>query len=138
VSEPDAPEVPDGEELDHFDQCLVTGFAHPAGLAATVRRDGDALELLTRVPIVYEGMPGHAHGGILAAVFEDLVGLMMGRLHRIPAPTVRIDVSFRRPVPLDTEVRFRAEPSGGEGRKRTGRGLGVAGGTACTRRRPAC
>jgi acyl-coenzyme A thioesterase PaaI-like protein len=119
VAEPDAPEVGDGDAVEHFDQCFVTGPAHPGGLAATVRRAGDAAELRVRIPVLFEGMPGHAHGGVVAAVFDDLIGMVMGRLARIPAPTVRVDVGFRRPVPLDTEVLFRARPAAAEGRTRT-------------------
>jgi acyl-coenzyme A thioesterase PaaI-like protein len=119
VAEPDAPEIADGGAVEHFDQCFVTGPAHTAGLAATVRREADAVELRVRIPVLFEGMPGHAHGGIVAAVFDDLIGMVMGRLHRVPAPTVQVDVSFRRPVPLDAEVVFRAELSGSDGRKRT-------------------
>ncbi|WP_433359791.1 PaaI family thioesterase [Streptosporangium sp. CA-115845] len=119
VTEPDAPEIADGGVVDHYDQCFVTGAAHPAGLAATVRRRGGAIELRTRIPVTFEGMPGYAHGGVLAAVFDDLIGLMTGRVERVPAPTVQLEVTFRRPVPLDTPVCFRAELTGADGRKRT-------------------
>lgn len=129
VAEPQAPEIADGEPVEHFDQCFVTGRANPAGLAATVRRHGDAVELRVVIPIPFEGMPGHAHGGVVAAIFDDLIGLVMGRLHRIPAPTVQVDVTFRRPLPLDTEVRFRAELSGADGRKRTVRASAYVGDT---------
>jgi acyl-coenzyme A thioesterase PaaI-like protein len=117
--EPEADEVPDGEPLDHFDQCFVTGEASPVGLAARVRRAGDGLVLTTRFPRAFEGMPGYAHGGIVAAVFDDVIGLTMGRLHRVSAPTVHVEVDFRRPVPLDVDVRFRTRPPAGDGRKRT-------------------
>jgi acyl-coenzyme A thioesterase PaaI-like protein len=116
--EPEADEVADGGALGHFDGCFVTGEASPVGLAASVRRDGDGLVATARFPRTFEGMPGYAHGGILLAVFDDLIGLTIGRLLRISAPTVRVEVDFRRPVPLDRDVEFRTRLVSEDGRKR--------------------
>jgi acyl-coenzyme A thioesterase PaaI-like protein len=116
--EPEADDVPDGGEIGHFDACFVTGEASPVGLAATVRRDGDGLVASLRVPRAFEGMPGYAHGGILLAAFDDLIGLTIGRMMRISAPTVHVEVDFRKPVPLGTEVEIRTRLASEDGRKR--------------------
>jgi acyl-coenzyme A thioesterase PaaI-like protein len=87
-------------------------------LATSTRRDGDGLVATARFTRSFEGMPGFAHGGILLAVFDDLIGLTIGRLHRISAPTVRVEVDFRRPVPLDVEVEFHTRLMSADGRKR--------------------
>jgi acyl-coenzyme A thioesterase PaaI-like protein len=126
--EPEAPEVADGAALGHFDQCFVTGEGSPIGLSARVQRAGDELILRTRIPRTFEGMPGYAHGGIVAAVFDDLIGLTLGRLHRISAPTVHVEVDFRRPIPLGQEVEFRTRLTAQDGRKQTVTGEAVAGG----------
>jgi Thioesterase superfamily len=114
--EPEADEVPDGGELGHFDGCFVTGEASPVGLAASTRRDGAGLVATVRFTRTFEGMPGFAHGGILLAVFDDLIGLTIGRLLRISAPTVRVEVDFRRPVPLGSDVHFRTRLVSEDGR----------------------
>ena len=116
--EPEADEVPDGGALGHFDGCFVTGEASPVGLAASVRRSGAGLVAVARFSRSFEGMPGFAHGGILLAVFDDLIGLTIGRLLRISAPTVRVEVDFRKPVPLEHEVEFRTRLVSADGRKR--------------------
>ncbi|MCU1655479.1 MAG: hypothetical protein JWO57_135 [Pseudonocardiales bacterium] len=116
--EPEAPEIADGEPIGHFDQCFVTGEASPVGIAATVRRDGDGLQATARIPRAFEGMPGYAHGGIILAVFDDLIGLTIGRMLRVSAPTVHIEVDFRRPIPLDRDVQFRTHLGPADGRKR--------------------
>ena len=126
--EPEAADVADGAALGHFDQCFVTGEGSPVGLAATVRRDGDDLILVTSIPRTFEGMPGYAHGGIVAAVFDDLIGLTIGRLHRVSAPTVHVEVDFRRPLPLGQQVEFRTRLTARDGRKQTVTGEAVAGG----------
>jgi acyl-coenzyme A thioesterase PaaI-like protein len=119
LREPEAADVPDGGEIGHFDACFVTGEASPVGLAATVRRVGDGLIGRIVFPRAYEGMPGHAHGGIVMAVFDDLIGMTMGRMLRISAPTVHVETDFRRPIPLDREVTIRTELVAADGRKRT-------------------
>jgi acyl-coenzyme A thioesterase PaaI-like protein len=116
--EPEADDVPDGGALGHFDGCFVTGEASPVGLATEVRREGGGLVATTRFPRSFEGMPGFAHGGILCAVFDDLIGLTVGRLLRISAPTVHVEVDFRAPVPLDTDIEFRTRLTDSDGRKR--------------------
>jgi acyl-coenzyme A thioesterase PaaI-like protein len=116
--EPEADEVADGAELGHFDQCFVTGDASPVGLAATVRRDGDGLVGIARFPRAFEGMPGYAHGGIVLAAFDDLIGLTVGRMLRISAPTVHVEVDFRRPVPLGRDIEIRTRLASTDGRKR--------------------
>lgn len=107
MREPEAVDVLDGDEIDHFDACFVSGEASPVGLAAKIRRDGDGLVARLRFTRAFEGMPGHAHGGILMGVFDDVIGMTMGRMMKIPAPTVRVEVDFRKPIPLDTEVEVR-------------------------------
>jgi acyl-coenzyme A thioesterase PaaI-like protein len=116
--EPEAVEVEDGDALGHFDGCFVTGEASPVGLATEVRREGGGLIATTRFPRSFEGMPGFAHGGILCAVFDDLIGLTVGRMLRISAPTVHVEVDFRAPVPLDTDIEFRTRLTDSDGRKR--------------------
>lgn len=116
--EPEATEVLDGDEADHFDACFITGDASPIGLVTRIQREGDGLVARLRFTRTYEGMPGYAHGGILMAVFDDLIGLTMGRLMRIPAPTVRVQTDFRKPVPIDTDVVVRTRLESEDGRKR--------------------
>lgn len=109
--------VPPGNAYDHFDQCFVTGRAHPGGLAGTLQRQGDTAELTVTFSVAYEGMPGFAHGGIIAAAFDDCMGTVMGRLHRTLASTASLTIDYRRPVPLDLEVQIRAQLVRRENRK---------------------
>ncbi len=119
VAEQDAPVVVDGGRVDVPDQDFLTGAAHPASVPADHLRDGEDVVVRTRIGVAHEGMPGFAHGGILMALFDNLIGMTMGRMRRTPAPTVRVEVSFHRPVPLDRLVELRARPVGADGRKRT-------------------
>lgn len=64
----------------------------------------------------FEGAPGRVHGGIVAAVFDDLLGSAMAEA-RSPGFTGRLTVHYRAPVPIERVVRFRAWRGAHEGRK---------------------
>lgn len=56
-------------------------------------------------PLVYEGPPGLVHGGFLAVFFDCVIqhhSCVMG----LSGKTRSLNVSFRRPTPLLTELRF--------------------------------
>ncbi|MCV7030706.1 PaaI family thioesterase [Mycobacterium sherrisii] len=56
-------------------------------------------------PLVYEGPPGLVHGGFLAVFFDCVIqhhSCVMG----LSGKTRSLHVSFRRPTPLLTELRF--------------------------------
>lgn len=63
-----------------------------------------------------EGPPGHAHGGSMAALLDEAMGLgawIAG--HAVVA--AKISVAFRRMLPLGTEARFAARVERIDGRK---------------------
>ncbi len=64
----------------------------------------------------YEGPPGCVHGGYVAALFDDFMG-MAQRLGKQPGMTGSLLVRYRRPTPLNTELRLRAWLASAEGRK---------------------
>jgi hypothetical protein len=56
-------------------------------------------------PLVYEGPPGLVHGGFLAAFFDCIIqhhSCVTG----LSGKTRSLNVSFRRPTPILTELRF--------------------------------
>lgn len=66
----------------------------------------------------YEGPPAHVHGGHLAAMFDELLGLAQGQA----GFTATLTVTYRRPSPLGTELTLRGWVERIEGRKRWVRG----------------
>jgi acyl-coenzyme A thioesterase PaaI-like protein len=100
----------------HFTDCIVTGPANPMGMAAQVLRDGDDAVLQSTLGNAFEGAPGRAHGGVVAALFDEVMGFVLS-ITCIPAFTGRLTVSYRAPVPLGVPLEFRARLTGREGRK---------------------
>lgn len=66
----------------------------------------------------YEGPPGHVHGGLIAAVFDELLGFAQQE----PGFTATLTVRYLRPTPLNRRLRLWAAVERVEGRKRTIRG----------------
>lgn len=109
---------PAGEPLDHFPDCVVSGKANPLGIAITAVQEGD--EAVARVVLgpAFEGAPGRAHGGVVAAVFDDTLGYVL-LMERTPAYTGRLSVTYRAPTPVNVPLEFRARLVERRGRKLT-------------------
>jgi hypothetical protein len=74
----------------------------------------------------YEGPPGCVHGGVIAGAFDQVFNVV-NVLRGAAGPTARLDVRYRRPTPLHTEVRFEGWQTGVEGRHVRTAGRLVAG-----------
>jgi len=64
----------------------------------------------------HQGAPGLAHGGVLTAVLDEVLG-SLNWLIGVPAVTARLEVDFRRPVPVGSELLLDARITGVHGRK---------------------
>lgn len=106
----------DGEALAHFPDCVVSGQANPMGVAIDVRREGDDVVARVVLGAAFEGAPGQAHGGVVAAVFDDVMGYQLSLL-RVPAFTGRLVVSYRAPTPMEVALEFRARVARATDRK---------------------
>lgn len=118
----------DGETMDHFPDCIVSGAANPMGIAIRVVRDGDDAVARVALGAAFEGAPGRAHGGVVAAVFDDTMGFVLSML-RTPAYTGRLTIAYRAPTPIGEELEFRARLRERNGRKLVIDGRAVHDGT---------
>jgi acyl-coenzyme A thioesterase PaaI-like protein len=64
----------------------------------------------------HQGAPGIAHGGLVAAVLDEVCGLL-ATWHDFPTVTARLFVRYRRPVPINTELLARAYVTETRGRR---------------------
>src|SRR5947199_1505586 len=107
---------PEGSPIGTFPDCVVSGDANPMGLDVQFFREGD--EAVSRVVLgpAFEGAPNRAHGGVVAAVFDDLMGFVL-TIHESPAYTAELTVRYRRPTPVGEEIEFRARLVDRRGRR---------------------
>ena len=87
--------------------CLVCGVENAAGLRARFfELDSGELAGIFRPLPEHQGYPGRLHGGMASAILDETIGraINIAETHTWGV-TVEFTVKFRKPVPLDREVR---------------------------------
>ncbi len=83
--------MPETEGLERYESPVIFGPAHQGG-------------------------PGLVHGGIVGAALDEACGLL-ATWHRFPAVTARFAVRFRKPVPINRELRVASRVTAERGRR---------------------
>src|SRR5437868_6417410 len=107
---------PEGAPIGTFPDCVVSGDANPMGLDVQFFREGDEAVSRAVLGAAFEGAPNRAHGGVVAAVFDDLMGFVL-TIHESPAYTAELTVRYKRPTPVGAEIEFRARLIDRKGRR---------------------
>lgn len=119
--------------LPEHGPCFICGTENPRSLGVRwyVREDG-AIYTEVTLTAAQQGPPGHAHGGVLAALLDEIMGTAAWNAgYMVLAANINID--YRRPVPLNVPLQVTAVVSGKEGRKVFTRGeLRLPDGTVAT------
>ncbi len=91
------------------DMCFVCGRNNPAGLYMSFYDNGQD-EVFSEYTVAerYQSYPGIVHGGILASMLDEVVGrvAMIGDHHRFMV-SVKLQVLYRHPVPVETPLKIR-------------------------------
>jgi len=95
--------VADGAVVDHFSDCPVSGATNPLAPTMQVRRRGEAVEARVQLGPAFEGAPGRAHGGVVAAVFDDVMGFLC-TVHGVATYAGELTVRYLAPTPIDDEL----------------------------------
>jgi acyl-coenzyme A thioesterase PaaI-like protein len=109
-------EYPEGRFEHGFDDRPVSGRSSPWGLDLELHRHGDEIEALVTLRAAHEGAPGRSHGGVVAALFDDVFGFVLGLLQE-PAFTGDLYVRYAAPVPLHRRLACRVRLAERSGRK---------------------
>lgn len=105
-----------GEPRHLFADSIVSGGSNPLGLGAYLWRDGDHAVMEVTLGPAFEGAPGRAHGGIVAALIDETMGLVLS-IHGTMALTAQLDISYRAATPVNVPIMARAWLESQEGRK---------------------
>jgi uncharacterized protein (TIGR00369 family) len=88
--------------------CFICGRQNPIGLHLDFYEDPETGQVRAEftVPDEFQGYPGVVHGGIVAAVLDEIAGraVMLGGSDENLMATVRLTVRYRRPTPIDTPL----------------------------------
>jgi len=111
--------VPGENSIDKhemFFDSVVSGGANPMGLGAQLWREGDVSVMEVILGPAFEGAPGRAHGGIVAALIDETMGLVLA-IHDWLAYTVQLDITYLAPTPINEPIIARAWLEKRDGRK---------------------
>jgi len=110
-----------GHPQDFFPTSPMIGYANPVAPPVDIWAEQGAdgrLELRGRAfyGYAYEGPPTCVHGGVIAGLFDELLGSVNIAIGR-PGMTGTLTVKYRRPTPLLTPLDLVARQTSVEGRK---------------------
>jgi acyl-coenzyme A thioesterase PaaI-like protein len=103
---------------DFRDRSPITGRADPVAPPASLTPDPDAGIVTGEVTfgLAFEGAPGCVHGGFVAAVLDEALG-MASVFSGGPGMTAELTARYRQHTPVSTSLRIEARLASVEGRK---------------------
>jgi acyl-coenzyme A thioesterase PaaI-like protein len=105
--------------------CFVCGLKNSPGLKAYFYELENKELIGVFTPIEeHQGYPGRLHGGIISAILDETIGraILIGYEEDVWFVTVEFNTRFKKPVPLDCEVKVKARITKETSRIYEGRG----------------
>jgi len=88
--------------------CFVCGLKNKFGLNASFyETDNNELVALFKPCQEHQGYPGRLHGGIAAAILDETIGrtITTGKDNEIWGVTLEFHIKYKKPIPLDEEIK---------------------------------
>ena len=88
--------------------CLVCGLKNPFGLHTSFfELDNNELLAIFKPREEHQSYPGRLHGGIISTILDETIGraIMIESEGEIWGVTVDLQIRFKKPVPLNEELR---------------------------------
>ena len=89
--------------------CLVCGLKNPFGLHTSFfELDNNELLAVFTPREEHQSYPGRLHGGITSTILDETMGraIMIKSAGEVWGVTVELNIRFKKPVPLDQELRI--------------------------------
>lgn len=100
------------KKLATSNHCFVCGRLNQSGLHMNFYQESQGEVIATiRVPEQFQGYPGIVHGGIIAAMLDEISGRSVemdasGKPTRFLV-TASLNIRYRKPVPIGMELKLR-------------------------------
>ncbi len=101
------PPPPDGAQMVSMSERPFSGPANVVGFDFVIHRDGNEAVGVVKLDRRAEASPNRAHGGLTAALFDDVMGYV-NTLEAHAAYTRDLTVRYLAPFPLHVPVTIRA------------------------------
>ncbi len=93
--------------FERDDYCFACGPQNPIGLKLQIQKTEEGAETLFVPRQEYQGFHGILHGGITATLLDEVM-VWAAFLHGYPVATAKLEITFRRPIAVETPVTVRA------------------------------
>ena len=103
-------------KLPHTRSCFVCGLNNPLGLKLDFETDGRIVRARFAPRPEHVGFKQTVHGGLISTVLDEAMGWAMYAAGAW-AMTARMEVKYRRPLPLGEELLVSAEVTRDRGRR---------------------
>ncbi len=131
----DIPAAESRTDNGFFDRSPIVGLSNPlaAPLSLEMSEDDGRRIVIGRAVFnaAYEGPPGNVHGGMVAAAWDEVLGMAQS-LSGNAGFTGTLTIRYRSPTPLYEPLEFKAWVEGVEGRKIFTKGVCYAGDRLCS------
>ncbi|MBN1438678.1 MAG: PaaI family thioesterase [Anaerolineales bacterium] len=99
------------EKQPNSRMCFVCGLENEAGLRAEFYSEAPGkVRVDWTAPDIYQGYPGHLHGGIAAALLDEAAGrTVLGADPLRFFVTMKMELRYRKPVPTGVPLVIRGE-----------------------------
>ena len=92
---------------NNSDMCVVCGLVNPFSVKVRFYESetGEIIGIFKGAEH-HQGFPGRMHGGIISTVLDEVLGRSLNVKHPEEwSVTVELNVRFKKPIPLDTELK---------------------------------
>jgi acyl-CoA thioesterase FadM len=111
VTDPPPPRYPGNFDPTNpssvFPYDVVMGRCNPLAAPIDIRWEDPKAVGRVRFGTPYEGPPGCVHGAVIAAAFDQLFAIA-NLMRGVAGPTAKLELHYRRPTRLFTDLRFEA------------------------------
>ncbi|HEX7095734.1 MAG TPA: PaaI family thioesterase [Acidimicrobiales bacterium] len=116
MSEGGRPSLVGEEPAEFFPYSPVVGPLNPLSPPVRMRFDGERMHGNVTFGAPYAGPPATVHGGVIALVFDELLGAL-NVMHDLGGFTGTLSIRYERPTPLGVPLELEAWIDRTEGRK---------------------
>lgn len=97
------------KKQQNSEKCIVCGLKNDLGLKASFYEiENDELIAIFKPLEEHQSYPGRLHGGVAGAILDETIGrAIMIKNETFWGVTVELNIKYKKPVPLDQELRVR-------------------------------
>jgi acyl-coenzyme A thioesterase PaaI-like protein len=123
--------IAESAKVSFIDFSAISGLANPFGIPMLIEDAADpdgapCISARVTIGLAHEGPPHGVHGGVMAAIFDELLGHAQ-QVHRTVALTASLTIRYRSITPIDEQLEFFAQVTDGTGSRWNGRATCTAG-----------